>query len=316
MNAIRFITLLHTTVALLFATTTVSHGTTVVFSNLVPEAEGGSHLLKDSAGSPLAVGSWIGLGRFGSMDSTAIAALAQQGNSALMAAFVPFGAPSAIGTGSANAEGRVEFAGNVANTDPLGGIHVVAFNGASPETATEVLIVSLPGLVPPDDPSGLIGYLAMHLESATLVFGGSQGGGFSTAAFQGGFDSWMEGLGLGNLPGDLSLPGSDADHDGIANLVEYALGSHAGQAGSLATTALVEENGVFRIRFLCRNDDPALSVIVETSADLDLGSWSPVPQPPSVMPVPPSPAPPGYDWLEAEIPTVGNKRFARVRVSQ
>lgn len=315
MNVIRFITVVHASAVLHLATATVLRGTTVVVSNLVTEVEGSSHLLKNSAGSPLPVGSWIGLGRFGSLDAAAIAALAQQGKDALMEAFVPFGPPSAIGVGSTDVAGRVEFEGSAASDEPLGGFHVVVFNAASPAAATEALIVSLPGLVPPDDPSGLTGYLAVHMENATIVVGESQGGGFSTVSIGGGFDSWMEGLDLGNLSEELLLQGADADQDGIPNLVEYALGSHAGQSGSRATTALVGDNGAFRIRFLCRNDDPALRVTVETCADLDDESWVPLPQPPSVMPVPPSPAPEGYDWLEAGIPGEGTRRFVRVRVS-
>lgn len=300
---------------LLAAVTCVSSATTVVFSNLVPENAGNAARLTDSHGTPLAVGCWIQLGYFGTLSPAEITALAQQGNQALLSAFTPSGNSSSIGTGADSLAGRVEFAAHAPLSQSRSGLHAVVFNAATTSAATEVLVVALPGTVPADDNSGLIGFLSVHLENASLVVGTASDGALSTKQVASGFDAWMAEQDLTGLTTEQLLPGADADLDGIPNLVEYALGSLAGDASSRAATDFARGNGMIRLRFLVRNDDANLVFVVETSNQLTSGDWTVSPQPLLAMPSPPSPAPTGYEWHEIEIPVSDTRHFARVRVT-
>ena len=293
----------------------VTSATTVVFSNLVPAAAGNASRLVDSNGAPLAAGSWVGLGYFGTLSPAEIAALALQGKDALLAEFSPYGSPSTIGTGTAAASGRIEFAGNATLSQPQGGLHAVIFNAATPAAATELLVAALPGIVPADDASGLIGYMAVHLEDATLVVGTQDANGTATVGLPGGFETWMADQNNSGLPHEMLLPNADADHDGIPNLVEYALGSQADDPSSQAITHPTHGSGVLRLKFLGRNDDPNLEIHVETNADLTTPAWIVSPQPVVEVSPPPAPAPIGYVWLQVDLPVTGNRSFARVRAS-
>lgn len=301
--------------AVVVAGCSFSSATTVVFSNLVPTAAGNASRLVDSKGAPLGIGSWVGLGYFGTLSPAEIAALAQEGKDALLAAFTPYGAASTIGTGTAAAAGRIEFAGNATLSQPQGGLHVVIFNAATPAAATEMLVAALPGIVPADDASGLIGYMAVHLEDATLLVGTQDANGIATASLPGGFDVWMADQNQSGLSSAELLPEADADHDGVPNLVEYALGSLACDPASHANVDPVVENGIFRLRFLGRNDDPDLKIQVESTSDPGSSSWMISTEPIVEMLPSPSPAPSGHVWLQVDLPASGNRKFARVRVS-
>lgn len=291
-----------------------AHATTVVFSNLVADNGGSSYRLSDSKGSPLAAGCWIRLGSFGNLSTVEISELALQGHEPLLAAFAPIGAASSIGIGSSSIAGRIEFSGSIPLSQPLAGLHVVVFNASSPAAATEVLIATLPGTVPADDQSGLQGYLAVHLEHATPVVGAAGVDGLSTAVVVSGFEAWMVGQNVGDIPPDQLLPGADADHDGVSNLMEYALGTSAGDPGSRANAGLVDDGNDIRLRFLGRNDDGDLSITAETTKMLDADTWTEFAGPLIEMDLPPSPSPAGYSWYEIVIPKSGSRLFARVRV--
>lgn len=302
------------TILLIAVGCTIANASTVVFSNLVADNGGGMNRLSDSEGLPLAAGCWIQLGSFGGLNPAEIQALVQQGKQSLLAAFSPIGAASTMGSGAASMAGRIEFAGSTPLSQRLTGLHVVVFNAATPSAATEVLVAALPGSVPADDPSGLPGYIAVHLDAATPVVGAAGAGGLSTAVVVGKFDAWMSGQNDGAVSANLLLPGADADQDGQPNLIEYALGSQAGDGASRADTELVEETDVIRLRFLGRNDDTNLSLVVETCAHPDLNHWSQSSSLVSEMESPPSTAPVGYTWYETFIPKSGARMFARVRV--
>ena len=288
---------------------------TVVVSNV--SAAGGSDAsrLLDAAGNPLAAGSWVRLGHFNTLSEAQIAALARQGVAELLAGFVPFGAPSAVGTGVSGTAGRIEFASDAPLSAPLPRLHVVVFNASSPNQASEVMVLSLPGTVPPDDPSGLIGYLALQLDDAVLVAGGTSAIGFSTVPFLEGFQKWMAAHVNGDTPPDQLLPGEDADKDGIANLVEYALGSAADDAGSRSGPEIKRNSNSVKVQFLRRQDDPSLSVIVQTSSSLEVGDWETVVGSPVEIASPPSLAPTGFVWMEQDIPSGDGTLFVRLRVS-
>ena len=292
-----------------------AHATTVVFSNLVADNGGNSYRLMDSHGSPLAAGCWIQLGSFGNLSPAEVSALAHQGPQQLLAAFSPLGAASSVGAGASSVPGRIEFAGSAPLSQALSGLHIVAFNAAAPAAATEVLIAALPGTVPADDPSGLQGYLAVHLEDASPVVGMAGVDGLSTEVVGSGFQAWMAGQNVSGVTPDQLFPGADADHDGVSNLVEYALGSLAGDPGSRANTGLVDDGAAIRLRFLGRNDDDDLSITSETATWLDAGAWNGFAGPLIEMASPPSPAPAGYSWYEIVIPKSGARLFARVRVT-
>lgn len=113
----------------------------------------------------------------------------------------------------------------------------------------------------------------------------------------------------------------DGDGDGVTNLLEYALGGNNRVASqSLAgSSPPVELQPQFlaapaRMRFLRRQDFAArgLREIVETSGNLDLGSWTVVPD--GGVTIVSSPAA-GFDLLELPLDvTLADKRFYRLRV--
>lgn len=301
-------TICRSLISMILAAASACYAGTAVFSNLVDNSEGNSCAFTNSAGTPLAVGSWVRLGTFNNLTPTAVANLATQGKSVLLAAFQPLGEPTPMGAGAGDDVGRVEFAVDYSTPAPSGPLHLVVFNAPSPEAATEVLIAKFAVSLPADDTSGLLGYMAVHLSESTPVIGGI-GGVFATVPLIGStFTSWMSAMGAGGLPE------ADADQDGNSNLLEYALGSHPSQNSSRAATEMLRVNDTLRFRFLCRNDDFRLNARVETSSDLDAASWIPLEKPPTVLLDPPSPAPAGYIWLEAEIPATEARCFARVRV--
>jgi hypothetical protein len=293
----------------------VSMGSTVVFSNLVDDTAGNASRLVDSHGSPLAAGSWIRLGTFGNLGAAEIAALAHQGPSVLLAAFTPFGGESSVGTGANSASGRIEFAASAPLTSPRPGLHAVILNGPSPASATELLIASLPGIAPPDDASGLVGYLAVHLEDAPLIVGTHTAGELATVAQGTRFESWMTDHTSSGLSPDILLPNADADGDGAANLLEYGLGTLPGDAASHPVMESFRENGMLRIRFLSRSDDPDLALSLQTSGNLLEDSWIPATTTPVAVPSPPYPAPAGFAWLQQDLPMSEDRLFARLRAT-
>jgi hypothetical protein len=300
--------------SLIAAVCSITSASTLVCSNLVANNAGNVNRLTDSHGVPLAAGCRVQLGTFGNLSPAGISDLAHQGHQPLLAAFSPIGAASSIGSGSSSIAGRMEFSGSVPLSQPLSGLHVVVFNAPTPAAASEVLIAALPGTVPADDQSGLQGYLAVHLENATLVVGTAGVDGLSTAVVVSGFEAWMVGQNVSDIPPDQLLPGADADHDGVSNLVEYALGSLAVDPGSRANAGLVDDGDAIRLRFLGRNDDGDLSIAAETATLLDASAWSGFAGPLVEMVSPPSPAPAGYSWYEIVIPKSGSRLFARVRI--
>jgi hypothetical protein len=302
-----------TAAILMAATCGVSLGSTVVFSNLVPIAARNDSRLVDSHGTPLAAGSWIKIGTFGTLGPAEIAALAGQGPAVLLSAFTPFGDGSSIGSGANSAPGRIEFAASAPLASPLPGLHVVFLNSPSPVAATELLVASLPGIAPPDDSSGLLGYLAVHLEDATLVAGTRTANELATVAQVTRFESWITEQTSSGLSPDKLLPNSDADDDGSENLLEYALGTLPENASSLPAMETIRENGILRIRFLSRMDDPDLSLSVQTSGSMTEGSWNPAATNPVAVPSPPYPAPVGFSWLQQDLPLSGGRLFIRLR---
>ena len=287
---------------------------TVVVSNVASAGGADASCLLDAAGNPLAAGSWVRLGYFNTLNEAEIAALALQGTTELLTAFIPFGAPSAVGTGVSGTAGRIEFASDAPLSAPLPGLYAVVFNASSPGQASEVMVLSLPGTVPADDPSGLVGYLALQLENAGLVAGRTSATGFSTVPFLAGFQKWMAARMNADTPPEQLLPGADADGDGIANLVEYALGSAADDAGSRSGPEINRNSNSLRIQFLCRQDDPLLSVIVQTSSSLEAGDWETAVGSPVEIASPPSPAPTGFVWMEQDVPSGDGTLFVRIRV--
>jgi hypothetical protein len=292
-----------------------SPATTVVFSNLVADNAGNAQRLTDSHGTPLPAGSWVQLGSFGALNAAEISALALQDKQALLEAFTPFGAASSVGIGTASMTGRVEFAGRVALTEPVGGLHFIVFNAPSPFAANEVLVAALPGVAPQDDASGLDSYLAFHLQDSTLIVGVSNANGLATVEINGSYETWIVAQSIAGATEEDLHPTADADHDGCSNLVEYALGSQPGDASSRAGTRIVGDDGVIRIQFLCRFDDPNLDLDVETSPDMAADSWVISTSPAIDVTSPPFPAPPGFRWKEVETPASEESGFIRLRAS-
>jgi hypothetical protein len=286
----------------------------VVVSNLSQTA-GGNAALQDSQGMPLAAGSFVQAGSFSGKTAAELAALANDGAVALMAEFTPFGTAVTVGTGSGGTAGTIEFTASAPISAEIPeSLHVVVFNASNPAEATECLILGI-GEAPLDDPSGLPGYLAVHLRETTLVFGTRTASGFATRgeAVTGGFETWIA---TQTGSGTNLLPDEDADSDGVANLVEYAFGSAAGEGSSRASLEIVKLGEAFAAEYLRRNDDPALVMFCETGTNPSSGTWLPLESPVVALAEDPRPVPAGYERVRQSLPGVPDRLFARLRVSR
>lgn len=273
-------------------------------------------ILMDSNHQPLPVGSLVQLGSFPGKTPEEIAALANSGATDLMAALVPFGQPVAIGAGSTSSAGTLEFTASSALQAGITGLHVVVLNASSVEAATEWLVLKIKTPVPADDPSGLPGYLAVHLRDSELVFGSATTTGFATGTgvVEQGFTAWIAAqLGSGALPADL-LPEADADGDGLSNLLEYAFGSSAKDGSSRAALELLKLGDSFAVEYLRRTDDSALTFACETEADPAAIEWTVLDTPISVV-TDERPVPAGYERVRQALPSTGACLFARLRAS-
>jgi arylsulfatase A-like enzyme len=84
-------------------------------------------------------------------------------------------------------------------------------------------------------------------------------------------DYWMDSWGV-----DIGNDTNDYDHDGIANWVEYAMGSDPTDPSSIGTVpALENDGGTLTYRYAKRNDDSSLEYTVETTTNLMSGIWAP-----------------------------------------
>jgi len=273
--------------------------------------------LSDSTGAALPVGSQIRLGTFANLSGAEILALAAQGPAAVNAALLPFGQTSAVGNGSTGAAGTLEFTASEPLAAGLADLYALVLNATNTADATELLLLKISSRVPADDPSGLPGYLAVHLRHAELIYGTPSGAGFSTGAAQdqpSGFATWITAqLGAGAAPEDLAED-ADADHDGFPNLLEYALGSQAGSGSSLATLELVTSDGQRHVQYLRRNDDATLSITCELQVDPAAPAWTVLTSPVVVIAEPAAPA--GYERVRRLLPeSPAGRAFARLRVA-
>jgi hypothetical protein len=290
------------------------HATIAVASNLAAETSSGS-LLYDSHGVPLSIGCRVQLATFGEATPAQITGWAAQGAGVLLGHATTFGQPAAIGDGSEQA-GAIEFQSESPQAVPTSGLHAIVLNAPTAAAATELLLLKLGDTLPGDDASGLPGYLTAHFEDAELVFGGTHAGGFSTAASPAGFDAWIAtALGTGRPAGDY-LPDADPDHDGLDNLLEYALGSQPSAGASLGRLHLHRlPDGSHQVRYLRRNDDSALLYQPEHSTTLEGSGWQPLASPAEPLAAGPHPAPAGFQWIGQALPP-GDGRFVRMRVTR
>lgn len=286
------------------------HATIAVTSNLSAATSPGA-LVHDSRGVPLPIGCQVRLVTFGGAAPAQIAAWAARGEGTLLGQAVPFGPPAAIGDGGGPA-GTIEFQAESPLAAPAGGLHAIVRNA----TGTELLVLKLADTVPADDSSGLPGYVSAHFEDAELVFGRSHAAGFATRAAPAGFDAWIAGaLGSGRPPGDY-LPDADPDRDGVASLLEYALGSGPANGASLGRPHLHRRpDGSYQVRYLRRDDDETLSYRPEHGTSLGAPDWLPVESPAEAVAAGPHPAPAGYRWVGHALPP-GGRRFVRLTVTR
>ncbi len=302
--------------ALLGITTAPLAASNVVLSNF-SESNSADTALQDSQGHPLPVGSFVLAGTFPGLATVEVAALANSGADDLVSACTVFGAAVSMGSGSSGTPGMIEFTASAPLTAEIEeGLYAVVLNGASPAQATECLVLKFSSPVPADDPSGLPGYLAVHLREAAVVFGARTASGFTTRAtgsVPGGFEAWI--LTQAAKGADL-LPDGDADADGVTNLLEYAFGSGAGDGASLATLEILPVGENHAVQYLRRVDDPVLVISCETVTAVNEDTWFTLNSPVATVADDPRPVPAGYERVRQLLPAGMHRAFARLRVSR
>ena len=87
------------------------------------------------------------------------------------------------------------------------------------------------------------------------------------------FTAWA---GQAALPAGEDGTNADPDHDGLANLVEYALGTDPARHDAAPAFSLGSADGALVIEHAVRSDRPGAIVRIERSPSLAEGSWVPV----------------------------------------
>ena len=119
------------------------------------------------------------------------------------------------------------------------------------------------------------------------------------------FASW---IGASGLPVGDRDPNDDPDRDGRSNLVEYALGSAAGQRDGAAPFAMDLDGGRVLLDYAFRSDRPGAVVALEHSEDL--GTWQKVESAAISLPS-------GFQQRRAEVSLSGRPRgFFRLSVTE
>lgn len=286
----------------------------VVVSNLQAPGDS-STIIRNSSGDPLANGCLARVLRFPGKSPAEIAALASAGLESLVAEAQAFGEPSSIGAQTAE-PGRLEFQSGLPLVQAQDGLHLLVLNSPDIATATEFLLLHLPLLLPPDEWAGPDACQSVHLADAEVVFGAEGTTGFMTAAagIVSPFDAWVAAqLGEGASASDM-LADADPDRDGRTNLLEYAMGTPPGDGAFRESLTLRQAgDGTIFVRYLRRNDDPAVVCRAEFQANLGgEENWTALQSPvlsPSQMPYP---APAGCEWVEQALPA-GQRGFARLK---
>jgi len=278
----------------------------VVVSNLGSATEGGEIL--SSSSDPLPLGSAIRLVALPGLNDTELLDLVEQGPEVLLEASEVIGSGS-IGSGEDALEGQVEFMLATELEIAAGDCYLVAFNEGEPVDSSEMLVLRLPGEIPVDDVGGIQGFYSVHLGEASVVFGSSDESDFLTQARStASFGEWIEtSLGDGALPSELTET-ADPDGDGQNNLLEYALGSDPGLAGSIGSIQIVSGHAGTALRFPKRLNEPRLIYQAEQSSNLL--TWVDLE---SAVTVSADEAPVGFEWNE-QVLTSGSRSFVRLKV--
>lgn len=303
-----------TVAGLLLASPASSFAAQAVVSNL--EAPGNlSARVTDPAGVPLAAGCLARLLVFPGKSPAEVAALASSGLESLLAGSQAFGAPSFVGAGAAQ-PGRLEFEAGQGLAQPQGGLHLLVLDSAAPATATGFLLLRLPLVLPADELTGPEAYAAVHLADAEVVFGTRNAAGFATApaGSPSGYEIWIGGL-LGEGYSDEDRhPDADPDHDGRANLIEYATGTSPAHSTPAECLKLERDaNGVARVIYLRRGGDDGILCRIDYRPTLAEGVWAGLESAITYPSVVPFPAPDGCEWVGQALPA-GDRGFVRLRV--
>jgi hypothetical protein len=181
------------------------------------------------------------------------------------------------------------------------------------------LSVSSAGAVSGLPPAGSAGSFPVTIrvtDSGTLTKGYSLGSNTQTYTLNviSSYSGWQS-LNF-TLPTEAALasPLADPDHDGLANVLEYAvrLPSRTSSSSALfATTPDVE--GRLTATLDVRDDDPKLSVIMEAADDLTF--TNPTTIAPEVTDPVPGDGVQRYFFMDNVLPQSGAGRFVRIRVS-
>jgi hypothetical protein len=295
------------------ASVTTVRATQAVVSNLQAPGEV-SALLRNSKGLLLSSESTIRLLRFPGKSPTEIAALAQVGLDALLEQSQAFGAQASVGDGAQQAGGgRFEFRASSPLTQDEEAPHLLVSTYVHP--ATEFLLLRLPVTLPADALAGPEACPAVHLDNAVVVFGTKTTMGFQTAlpVVPSSFETWIAAqFGQGALPGDL-LADADPDHDGVQNLLEYAMGTNPSVASSREVlTARRAAGGTIFVRYIRRTNDPGVACRAEYHVNLSAEHWTELESPVQAPAEIPFAAPEGCEWVEQALPA-GNRGFARLK---
>ena len=292
-------------------------GGTVVVTSL-PGDEIAAQPIRSLAGLPLGVEATIQLGGFPDMSDDQVLDLATGGESALIAAWVPFGEEFPMGSGAGAQQGAFEIAvqqGMPGGESVLAGevISVLIRNGA------ELLVMRFAGKTFAEDTeTGLGEHAVLSLaeakqigeryspDEAKIVVGnrlGKQDVATAAAPAIGSYDSWISSF-TGIIDEALRLPEADADQDGISNFMEYATGGDP----SLPTDASVcrifsDESGHPWLRFRRQPGLGGIDLDLESSPDL--GDWSGFEPELDWDPSPPD----AKSWLRTRLPDTMSARW-------
>ena len=277
-------------------------------------------LVADSSGAFLPANSLIRVAALNLPESCTPSGIATgSGVSTLWSYTNPFGSALRVGLDEILAHGIVEKELRQIIPTPAPSawqgksIFIYCFNAESSSLATEALLLEFPSAsFAADFAPGLDAQVRLHLSEATVHVGSRQAdGSLRTAALPApDYSTWSTAAigttGAGAL--------NDPDHDGICNLLEYAMGANPSLQDSPKCATVITKNPDQTVTFSWPQSSLITGITCVPYAGDSLGNFAPITAP-ITRSEPPDALAPGVQWCSVTVPIDGAHQFFVLKAS-